>query len=310
VSRAQAEEGGFTLVEVLVASTIMIVVLGATLGALATFQRSSNDLMTRNQASDLARQAVDLVARDLRNATSPSMQQPTAIARAEAYDVIFQSVDPAGSPSETNTANVRWIRYCLDRSTPTKATLWTMANEAASTPAASPTTTACGPSASGWSTPRAVASDIVNVANGQERPVFAFGPNVANASGTVVGANYNDVREVRISLWVDPDTTRLPRETQLATAVDLRNQNAKPTASFTVTKVGGRRLVLNASMSTDPESEQLSFDWYDGATKIGEGVTMEYAVPGTGTTTAQITLKAYDPAQLSSTAGPQGVTVQ
>src|SRR5439155_24473821 len=60
------QERGFTLIEVLVASTISLIVLSAAMGALGTFGHAA-DLRTRqNDVSDRARGALARIAKELR----------------------------------------------------------------------------------------------------------------------------------------------------------------------------------------------------------------------------------------------------
>ena len=110
---ASRREEGFTLVEVLLVSVLMIVVLGATLTALTSFERSTSTNQRQNVAQDQVRNALDLATRDLRNLSSPTVNLPQAVDRADPQDVIFQSeghIKPSGSLNPTNTTRVR---YCL-----------------------------------------------------------------------------------------------------------------------------------------------------------------------------------------------------
>src|SRR6185312_10021811 len=59
-------QDGFTLVEVLIVSVLMIVVLGATLSVLNSFQRNISVNQKQNDAQDTARAGMDLMARDMR----------------------------------------------------------------------------------------------------------------------------------------------------------------------------------------------------------------------------------------------------
>ncbi|MBA2644535.1 MAG: hypothetical protein H0U80_03735, partial [Solirubrobacterales bacterium] len=73
------------------------------------------------------------------------------------------------------------------------------------------------------------------------------------------------ITRVRADLHVDADPLRSPRETHLATAVFLRNQNREPTASFQITPLnyGARLIELNGTASEDPEGRPLrEFQFY------------------------------------------------
>jgi hypothetical protein len=86
--------------------------------------------------------------------------------------------------------------------------------------------------------------------------------------------------------------------------VVLRNPNPRPIAQFTATKTA-QGIVLNGSGSYDPEGETLQFVWYDGTTKIGEGIVFTYKV--TSGTSHTIKLSVFDPAQLQGDAPAQVV---
>ena len=160
---ASPSEEGFTLVEVLLVSVLMIVVLGATLTALTSFERSTSTNQRQNVAQDQVRNALDLATRDLRNLASPTVNLPQAVDRADPQDVIFQSeghIKPSGSLNQTNTTRVR---YCLGPS----QNLYRQTRGRAA-PAALPTDTVCpGP---GWPTTKIVAENVVNGV----RPLFTY----------------------------------------------------------------------------------------------------------------------------------------
>src|SRR5215213_6966508 len=106
-------QDGFTLIEVLIVSVLMIVVLGATLTALTSFEQNVSANERQNTSQDQVRNAMDLMARDLRNLASPTVDLPQAVDRADAADLIFQSEGrdlPAGS---LNQANTNRVRYCV-----------------------------------------------------------------------------------------------------------------------------------------------------------------------------------------------------
>jgi type II secretory pathway component PulJ len=259
------EEQGMTLVEVLMASVLMLIVLGATLTTFNNFERNVKTNEQQNEAQEQARRAMDLMARDLRNLASPTPYLPLAVDRHEALDLIFQSEGkekPAGSLNAQNTTRVR---YCVDavedrlyRQTQT----WTSA-----LPPDVPGATACpGP---GWTKTIPVADEIVN----EGRPLFSY--NAADRSA---------ITEVSSRLFVDVDPERSPQEVTLQSSVFLRNQNRAPTASFSWAAMPGGNVFLNASESTDPEEKALGFEWWDmqESKKVGEGIVLTYKPPAAG----------------------------
>jgi type II secretory pathway pseudopilin PulG len=256
-----------TLVELLLAATLMLIVLGATLTTFNTFERKSRDNQNLNESQDQARRGLDLMARDLRNLASPTPLLPQAVDVAQPQDLIFQSegkVKPAGSLNPQNTTRVR---YCVNTTSKIlfrQIQTWTtLANPGIPS-------SVCGVAA-GWSSTMPVATDVVNGA----RPLFTY-----NAVA------HDEITEVSAQLFVDTTPTRLPSEVDLQTSVFLRNQNRAPTASFSWVSMPGGGVFLNASESTDPEEKALIFEWWDGsltpAKKVGEGIVYTYPAPSPG----------------------------
>ena len=246
-------EDGFTLVEVLIVCVLMLVVMGATLTTFESFQQNVSTNERQNTAQDNARNAMDLMARDLRNLASPTKEQPLALDLKADQQVIFQSEGrdmPAGS---LNVANTNRVRYCVSPTGDLYRQLqtWTTAGFPAM-----PAATACP--GTGWTTTKLVAEDVVNDA----RPIFYY-----NADLTP------DVTEVTTTLYVDVNPGRPPTESTLQSSVYLRNQNRKPTAVFSLALANaGTAIIMNASESTDPEEKPLNFTWYiDGTEVVGEG---------------------------------------
>jgi type II secretory pathway component PulJ len=287
-------EDGFTLVELLVAATIMIVVLGAALSALDGIWRVDRENTQRNTQQDAARNAMDQIAREVRNGTAYAIDSsPTqsVVLRNGDNDLVFKTVDPNTTPAAgaTNSYGVERVRYCksgtrLYRETQT----WTGA-----TPAI-PSDTSCP--GTGWTTQRIVVSDVVNTAS---QPVFTYGPSTA--------ATLADYATIGMELDVDNDGSSRVAASRLTGGVELRNQNQKPTATFTATPTGNLHVQLNGSASTDPEGATLQFQWQDGSTVLtSTSPTLDYIAPSAGSHT--FTLTVTDPGGLTSTA-TQTVTV-
>lgn len=278
MSRLMREESGFTLIEVLLVSAILSVVLGATLVVIEQFHSTSARNQRLNDQQDAIRNAVDLMTREMRNLASPTNEEPDAVHRNRPQDLIFMSVagqKPAGS---LNVRNARHVRYCLSSGTLYRQELtWTTA-----VAPAFPSGSACP--ATGWGSTRVMARAVTN----DTRPVFTY--NAPEGQTDLV-------TEVGISLFIDADPGRSPKEVALQSAAFLRNQNRFPVASFTGTR-SGATIILNASDSTDPEQRPMRFYWYDqGRTDnncgdpaelppgvsptgcIGTGLVLNYAAP-------------------------------
>lgn len=307
MSRMIREESGYTLVELMLVSVLMIVVMGATLTALTNVERASATNERQNENQEQVRRALDGISRELRNLASPTDELPQAIERATASDLIFQSVartKPAGS---ANARNIQRVRYCLDAS---DRRIWRQ-EQRWETSAAEPmhAATACPatPTAGAWDTSTVAAENVVN----DTRPLFTF-----NATQPT------SITEIRASLFVDATPGRVPGETELETSVFLRNQNRAPSARFTAA-VSGLAILLNGSGSSDPEQKALEYYWYDAdvaanscgalppevpqAGCVGKGIVFNYSPSPLGT--KRVYLVARDPAGLTHTAATQQVCV-
>lgn len=283
------DQRGLTLVELLVAATLMTLVLGATLTTFASFEKTNMTNGLQNDAAERARSAVDQLARELRNGTTPSPEQPAALEKATDYDLVTQTADDTAQAGTANTRNVRRVRYCLDSTDPDNGKLWFQYQTwTTATPPALPSTASC-PDES-WGNKRIVADRIVNQRSGQSRPVWAFNSAVLA-----------EVTRIRMQLYIDVNSASdRPGETRLSSAVFMRNSNEPPVASFTATVNGIGHVLLNATASTDPENARLTYRWYDGATLISQsGIAVDYAPPSSGS--HAITLKVYDPSGLYGT---------
>lgn len=296
--RRHRAEHGFTLVELLMAMSLMVIMLTAALGTLEQFTVNSNANQVQNQAQDQARTTIDILARQLRNLSSPTPVQPQAVEKNDPYDLVFLSVNPVGPAIAPNGTNSRRIRYCLDSSSPTNEVLWRQTQTwVSATPPPLPSTASCPDKLGGWNPDaRVVATNIVNRSAGQNRPVWYYNsPTLATISS------------IETDLYLDAQPGRKPGETRLTTGIFLRNQNRPPTASLTAQATGNGHVLLNGSSSADPENQSLNYVWYDGATKVGTGVTLDYvpckspAAPCPGTSHT-LQLRVFDPAGLEGDA--------
>jgi hypothetical protein len=306
------QRGEMSLTGLLVAMTLTLVVMAATLDLFDNSQTVSHDIQARAEAQDRVRLAEDRLARELRNLASPTPEQPDAVDRAGQRDLVFKTVDPVRASSGSNAANVMRVRYCLDGS----GRLWRMAQRwtNATTPAVPGGLTGYADdstcSQTGWDAGSAtvVAESIVN-ATGTLRPVFTY-----NAT-----SDLTSIATVTIDLRVDLDAQRGPSESRLTTTVFLRNQNRRPTAGFTY-RATAPGIVLNATPSSDAEGHALTFCWYDqqapnvssppapcaAGPYIGNSLTFTY-VPTVRGASHNIWLEVRDPALLSDRTATQSI---
>jgi prepilin-type N-terminal cleavage/methylation domain-containing protein len=288
---------GFTLIEVLIAASLMVVVLTATLNALDRTTQIQRKTEKTNDQQERIRLTLDRVAAQLRNLASPTTSTVKTIDRATSYDLIFQTTDP----------NKQWVRYCLADgtnspssftgfvdSTPGNERLWYQTpNDAflALSPQQSPTqvsgmTGTCpappAPSGTaGWKSATIVASRLTNKNNGVDRPVFSFNGN---------GTDTSTITYARTDLYGSfATTTNNPAESRLSTGEYLRNQNQSPTAVIQYQQGSGaasRTYQLNGTASSDPEGRTMSsFLWYKG-TPAGTATATTAKLPSCATTAA------------------------
>lgn len=286
------EQDGFSLPEVLIAMTIMLVVLGATLATLDSGRTRHKVDEHRSEAQESLRRGIDHLERELRNLATP-VSGIKSIHRAQGFDIVFQTADPAK----------RWVRYCIDPADPQiasgRSSLWYQLSAAASdTP---PTATSCP--ASGWSKQASVGEAVVNARDGLARPFLRYNwPQ--DAAGNAITTDTSTITQVRTDLWVDVNPGAVPPEQRLSSGVFLRNQNQAPVPAFSWTP-NGHGGVLNAAKTTDFEGRRLNYYWYYGSPAIPAGCKPAIPEPasylGSG-----IVLKAEFPAGIAS---PQTVTL-
>lgn len=195
-SHRLASEDGFTLTELLVAMTVSVVVLLATLGTLDAFNSGVAENNRLTDAADAARRDVAAVVGVLRDAGAPapvSGSQPTTVLQAGANDLVFLSRAWPGESGVGATAN-HVERYCLDTAT---KTLWFNGLKAGTSGSATPGS-ACPSTAAGW-TSQVAARNVLNTA---ADPIFVYGSaplrsvslNLRLQSGTAVKSRPLELR--------------------------------------------------------------------------------------------------------------------
>lgn len=271
-------EGGFSLMEVLIASSLMIVVLGTALVPFELVQRTQRVTENQNDSQDAARNAVETLSHQLRNV----MGQSQLIDRADSYDLVFETVDPRFKPAGSNNArNLMRVRYCLNTADSNNGVLWRQELRwtTSTTPPTMPGATCPD---DGFGNKSIVADRITNRVSGQDRPIFGYSPN---ASPLV------SITAIRFDVYADRSVTEAPKETRLRSGVFLRNQNGAPVAVASVTPTGQpRQIALNAGGSSDPENLPLTYRWCDlttnslcdAVTAVGTGQLFTYTAPGSG----------------------------
>jgi prepilin-type N-terminal cleavage/methylation domain-containing protein len=256
-----SDDRGFTLVEVLVAMTLMVVVLGAVLTTFNRFQDKAKLNEQRNDAQENARRSTARLARELRNAVSNGSPSSQSVERANPFDLVFMTNGQTGASASNPTGLIR-MRYCLDATDTANARLWRQTQSFAAAPTGIPANATCpGPAGDGWATTNVVADRITNRRDGVTRALFAY------RFDPPASTSLSDLVAISPTLFLDvTPADRAPAELSHGTGVLLRNANQPPVANVAIT-VSGRRLLLNAQASYDPENQPLRFEWYlNGAT--------------------------------------------
>jgi prepilin-type N-terminal cleavage/methylation domain-containing protein len=306
MSRLRAGERGFTLIEVMLVCTLFLIVLGATLTAFTAFTTNNRRNEKQIDQAEAARVGLDLAARQLRNLANPTVNASTTVDRAEPYDFIFQTSDPAKT----------WVRYCTQTSAPASvnaARLWET-ESATATLGASMRGSCPG---TGWATAHVVTSKVSNQAGGVDRPIFDYecGPSQP-ATCPASAADYSRITNVGLQLYVDDKVGDSLKEMRVSTAVYLRNQNEPPTAAATSARKATQQVILNGAASTDPEGRTLESFWFKGtaptaadfadctakpASAVGEGVTYTHTFTEAIGATVNFWLVVRDPGCLTNT---------
>ncbi|MEA2351656.1 MAG: hypothetical protein QOH38_1375 [Thermoleophilaceae bacterium] len=319
------DESGFSLMELLIAASLLVLVLGTALVPFQVAQTTERNTQNGNDGLTNARTTLDFLEHQLRNIAGQSQ----LMNRASSYDLVFETVNPGTKPAGSqNTRNLMRVRYCLDTTnapaTTASASLWEqkLTWTTAAVPSSMPVASACPDNA--WGTKRLAARYITNMTVAASSPkvtrrtatapLFAYYP--APAGNPPTTAELNLITQIRVDVFTDRDPTDRPFETELASGVFLRNQNGAPTASFTATPgaTGTKQITLNAAASSDPENLPLTFRWCDvtsnatcdDTTKVGSGVLYTYTAPAAGT--RRILLQVFDAGGLETDSGPTNVT--
>jgi prepilin-type N-terminal cleavage/methylation domain-containing protein len=265
--RSVRDQRGFTLIELLVSMGLSLVVMGAVVTIITVFLNDSRYDGLRDQAQTDSKTLVDRMSRELRSAASPSAGSSGLLQKAGAYDILFQTVNPVGTPPSGNAANQQWVRYCLDSS----QTLW---RQTSSSISSTPDTTNCPSTSNVWAqksngSPCCVElNDVTNEIGGDTtRPLFTYGPTGYTST--------SQIREVQVNVITDLNPGHLPGPSpQLTSGIYLRNENSPPVIpDFSVTSSGTgistRNVTLNGTQAYDPNGQTLQYQWYANSGSSG-----------------------------------------
>jgi Tfp pilus assembly protein PilW len=233
--------------EMSIAILMASVVLGTATTVVANVATLNGTIDRQVTAQETARVAVDTLSTQLRNAIGPPGQSPIyypIASTADPTEVVFYAPDPSASTTN-NPRGLQWVRYCLDYSNLASETLWMQAAPYDSTQAGPPSRTTC-PNAA-WTKKQAVATNLVNRTT---TPVTTLFTQSADAGGVI--------HDIQVRLLVQGDSKR--KTTPVTSSIDFRNAKSAPNAVVTC-QVQNRHALCDASKSTDPDGEALSFKW-------------------------------------------------
>jgi prepilin-type N-terminal cleavage/methylation domain-containing protein len=253
---------GFTLIELLVTMAIATIVFGATLSVLDVFQKDNRLDQQRLETQDNARNAIDRLARELRNVAAPSPSYLGALEVAEPNSLTFETIDSTHVWGGKNTANAIRVRYCLDDTKPSNEIVWRQMTgwEKDEAPKLPTSKTCPDLIASDWTTNTQLVQHVTNRIGGQTRPLFTYGPTGVSEVSKIVS--------VEPTMYLDLNPGSRPGETQLTSSVSLRNANRQPIAAFTAVERGKGQIILNASESNDPGGLALTYKWWNNSTLL------------------------------------------
>ncbi|MCW3030093.1 MAG: hypothetical protein JWM66_226 [Solirubrobacterales bacterium] len=251
MSRLRTEHG-FTLIEMLVTMAITTIVFGATLSVLDVFQRDNVLDQKRSEVQDNARNAMDRIARQLRNVAAPSAGSPGALLTTKNYSMIFDTIDSAsGYAWGANTSHTMMVRYCLNSANSENEVLWMQVKRWTELKGPeTPVPSGCPEVGGYWDSSRQLVQHVTNRIGGATRPMFKYSAATAPQTASV---------EIDMFLNLTPGRPH-PGETQLTSGVGLRNANRPPIVAFTLTRIG-KFVRLDASASNDPDGLALTYQW-------------------------------------------------
>lgn len=298
-------EDGFTLVELLVATTMALIVFAVTLSTLGVFSNASQALNDQNDSQNQARLKIEQIVSQLRNVTN-SPATSGFIERAMPDDLVFQTKSVAA-----NVTTGEQVRYCLG-SPPGNPSTKALMVQTSLTPIT-------------WSTQcpdtsvdndSVLVGEVTNTAHTTDcatgEPLFTYNDanGQANAcTGLTDQTAMGSIRSVGINVFLHPTAKDPSSEYELQSSALLRNAQAAPTASFTWSKgqSASGTVILDGGASYSPSGDSLSYAW-SCTTTAGATVPCASSAPtfewtpssGTAGTKYNVTLTVTDQAGLQS----------
>ena len=247
-----------TLVGLLVAMTLMLLVMGAAITVFGQFDTITRKTELQNDAQDRSRTGVDQLVRELRNLASPTPETPAGGPVAGPTDLVFQTVDKPRPNRRHATRRTSSASATADARTDALPRRPGARGRRARRPRSRPRWAALprhrlGPDGRGRR----------HVVNRDDR---------GRCSPTTAPTTADHPHRLGLALR----TTRgAAASTEVTSGIFLRNQNRFPVATFS-RRQDGHGLVLNGAGSSDPEGDNLTYEWSDNGAVIGSGVAYTY----------------------------------
>jgi type II secretory pathway pseudopilin PulG len=258
--RLVRDERGMTLTEVLASMFVAVILFGAAVTTFITFLDTSTRADHQTEAQDTARSTIERLSGQLRNGMSTGTNGAQPIQHLSDFDLVFLAPDAKGTATATNPRALTYHRYCLGNANNKGELLWyqTSPFSSAAQPTAPPRDKC--PSTS-WATRFRAADHLINRLN----PVTPLFVPTLDTSG--------NVEHVSVNARIDWNTATRPLPVELQSKVTLRNLNRAPTASVNCKGLANGHAICDASASSDPDGQALSYAWAVNGTTLSNEKT-------------------------------------
>ncbi len=236
---------------------LAVILFGAAVTTFVEFLDTSTRADQGTQSIETSRNTIERLAAQLRNAQSTGTTGAQPVQTYSDFDLVFLAPSQSGASSTNNPRNLVFHRYCLGNANNKSDILWYQtAPFNSSSQTTSPPLDKC-PSTN-WPNRSVAAKNLVNRSN-PVTPLFAA---TVDSTGSVT--------HMTINARVDLNPNVRPLATELRSKITLRNVNRLPTANVTCKGLASGHAVCDASASTDPDGEALTYSWKMGTTALTE----------------------------------------
>jgi type II secretory pathway pseudopilin PulG len=286
------DESGYSLTELLAAMVIAVIIFGAAVTTFVTFLDVSTKADNQTRSQDAARRTVERLSAHVRNSVSIGTSGTLINSSSNGYDLIFLAPLPQATTSTSNPRGLMHVRYCLGPNATKDEILYFQTKPYSSTSQPNPPSVATCPHKD-WTTTTHVSDHVVNRSVTGSPPLFSYKPT---------GAAWSDMTHVEFHPYVDWNPNLPPAETDLRSAINLRNLNRIPSAIMSCQGLANRHAICDASASTDPDGQALAYAWTVNGSSESETTYRLDKYPLASKSSNTIVLTVTDPGGASSTA--------